>query len=152
MPVATAKTFGSMMTSSAGKPTSSTRMSYARREITCRRARLSAWPCSSKAMTTIAAPYLRHSRACSTNASTPSFIEIELTIGLPCTHLSPASMTSHLLESIISGTREMSGSLATSLTKRSIASTPSIIPSSMLMSMTCAPASTCWRATLSAVG
>ena len=60
-------------------------------------------------------------------------------------------MTSHLLESIISGTREMSGSEATSLTKRSIAATPSIIPSSMLTSMTCAPASTCWRATLSAV-
>ena len=61
-------------------------------------------------------------------------------------------MTSHLLESIISGTRQMSGSLATSLTKRSIAATPSIIPSSMLMSMTCAPASTCWRATDRAVG
>ncbi len=60
-------------------------------------------------------------------------------------------MTSHFEESIISGTREMSGSLATSLTKRSIAATPSIIPSSMLMSMTCAPASTCWRATVSAV-
>ena len=46
----------------------------------------------------------------------------------------------------------MSGSEATSLTKRSIAATPSIMPSSMLMSMTWAPASTCWRATLSAVG
>ena len=29
------------------------------------------------------------------NASSPSFIEIELTIGLPCTHFSPASMTAH---------------------------------------------------------
>ena len=60
-------------------------------------------------------------------------------------------MTSNFEESTISGTREMSGSLAISLTKRSIASTPSIIPSSMLTSMTCAPASTCWRATSSAV-
>ena len=60
-------------------------------------------------------------------------------------------MTSHLEESTISGTREMSGSLAISLTKRSIAATPSIMPSSMLTSMTCAPASTCWRATESAV-
>ena len=60
-------------------------------------------------------------------------------------------MTSHFEESTITGTREMSGSLATSLTKRSIAATPSIMPSSMLMSMTCAPASTCWRATDSAV-
>ena len=48
------------------------------------------------------------------------------------------------------GTRLMSGSLAISLTKRSIAATPSIMPSSMLMSMTCAPFSTCWRATDSA--
>ena len=52
-------------------------------------------------------------------------------------------MTSHFEESIISGTRLMSGSLAISLVKRSIAATPSIIPSSMLTSMTCAPASTC---------
>ena len=49
-------------------------------------------------------------------------------------------MTSHLEESTMTGTRQMSGSLATSLMKRSIAATPSIIPSSMLMSMTCAPA------------
>ena len=54
-------------------------------------------------------------------------------------------MTSHLEESTITGTRQMSGSLATSLTKRSIAATPSIMPSSMLTSMTWAPASTCWR-------
>ncbi len=78
-------------------------------------------------------------------------MEIELTTGLPCTHLSPASITSHLEESTMIGTRQMSGSLATSLTKRSIAATPSIIPSSMLTSMTCAPDSTCWRATSSAV-
>ncbi len=61
-------------------------------------------------------------------------------------------MTSHLEESTIVGTRLMSGSEAMSLTKRSIAATPSIIPSSMLTSMTCAPASTCWRATASAAG
>ena len=54
-------------------------------------------------------------------------------------------MTSNFEESTISGTRVMSGSLAISLTKRSIAATPSIMPSSMLTSMTCAPASTCWR-------
>ena len=61
-------------------------------------------------------------------------------------------MTSHFEESIIVGTRQMSGSVAISFVKRSIASTPSIIPSSMLMSMTWAPASTCWRATARAVG
>ena len=52
----------------------------------------------------------------------------------------------------ITGTREISGSLATSLRKRSIAATPSIIPSSMLTSMIWAPASTCWRATVRAAG
>ena len=60
-------------------------------------------------------------------------------------------MTSHFEESIISGTRQMSGSLLTRRTKRRIAATPSIMPSSMLMSMICAPLSTCWRATDSAV-
>jgi hypothetical protein len=103
-------------------------------------------------MTTTAAPYLRHSRAWRTNSSSPFFSEMELTIALPWTFLRPASMTSHFEESIIVGTREMSGSEAISLVKRSIAATPSIMPSSMLMSMTCAPASTCWRATVSAAG
>ena len=102
-------------------------------------------------MTTTAAPYLRQSRACATNFSSPSLSEIELTIGLPWVVRSPASSTSHFEESIISGTREMSGSEAMSLVKRSIAATPSIIPSSMLTSMTCAPASTCCRATVNAV-
>jgi hypothetical protein len=59
-------------------------------------------------------------------------------------------MTSHLEESIMTGTRQMSGSLATSLRKRSMAATPSIMPSSMLTSMIWAPASTCWRATVRA--
>jgi hypothetical protein len=48
-------------------------------------------------------------------------------------------MTSHLEESIITGTTEMSGSEAISLRKRSIAATPSIMPSSMLTSMIWAP-------------
>jgi hypothetical protein len=59
-------------------------------------------------------------------------------------------MTSHFDESIMIGTREMSGSLAISLRKRSIAAFESSIASSMLMSITCAPFSTCWRATASA--
>ena len=46
-------------------------------------------------------------------------------------------------ESTITGTRLMSGSAAIRLVNRSIAATPSIMPSSMLMSMTCAPTSTC---------
>ena len=83
--------------------------------------------------------------------SSPSFIEMELTIGLPWTHFRPASMTSHFEESTITGTRLMSGSLATSLRKRSIAATPSIMPSSMLTSITWAPLTTCCAATVSAV-
>ncbi len=52
------------------------------------------------------------------NASSPSFMEIELTIGLPWTHFRPASITSHLEESIMTGTRAMSGSAATRLQER----------------------------------
>ena len=77
-------------------------------------------------------------------------MEMEFTIGLPCTQRRPASMTSHLEESTMIGTRLMSGSPAISLVKRSMAATPSIIPSSMLTSMTWAPASTCCAATESA--
>ena len=68
-------------------------------------------------------------------------------MALPWTFFRPASITSHLEESTIMGTRLMSGSLAMSLVKRSMAATPSIIPSSMFTSMTCAPFSTCWAAT-----
>jgi hypothetical protein len=56
MPVAIAKMFGSKMMSSAGKPTSSTRMRYARAQISVLRWKVSAWPFSSKAITTVAAP------------------------------------------------------------------------------------------------
>ena len=59
------------------------------------------------------------------NASSPSFRLIELTIGLPCTHFRPASMTVHLDESIISGTREISGSAAIRFRKRTMAASES---------------------------
>ena len=45
------------------------------------------------------------------------------------------------------GTRAMSGSDAISCRKRTMAALLSSMASSMLMSMTCAPFSTCWRAT-----
>ena len=64
----------------------------------------------------------------------------------------PASITSHLELSIITGTRAMSGSAAIRFRKVRMATTPSSRPSSMLMSMIWAPASTCWRATSSAAG
>jgi len=54
-------------------------------------------------------------------SSSPSFMEMEFTIGLPCTQRRPASITANFDESTMRGTRLMSGSLAISLTKRSIA-------------------------------
>ena len=84
------------------------------------------------------------------NSASPSFIEIELTIALPCTHFKPASITLHLLESIIIGTRAISGSEAIKFKKCVMALMASNMPSSMLMSITCAPFSTCWRATVKA--
>ncbi|MNN37888.1 hypothetical protein D3C81_1518560 [compost metagenome] len=48
------------------------------------------------------------------------------------------------------GTRAMSGSEAIRFRKRTIAAFESSMASSMLMSMICAPFSTCWRATASA--
>src|SRR5215469_10892143 len=109
-----------------------------------------AWPCSSKAITTAAAPYLRIVAACSRNLVSPSFSEIEFTMPLPCMPLSPASITSHFEESIMKGTLATSGSLDRYCRKRVIAVTPSIMPSSMQMSRTLAPFSTCWRAILTA--
>ncbi len=75
---------------------------------------------------------------------------IELTIALPDTHFSPASITLHLDESIMIGTRAMSGSAAISLRKVTIASSESSSPSSMFTSTICAPLATCSRATSSA--
>ena len=50
----------------------------------------------------------------------------------------------------MNGTRATSGSLPSSCRKRVMAETPSIMPSSMQMSITLAPFSTCWRAMLTA--
>ena len=75
---------------------------------------------------------------------------MELTTLLPCTHFKPASITSHFDESIITGTREMSGSVAMMFKNFIIAALLSSIASSMLTSMICAPLATCWRATSTA--
>jgi hypothetical protein len=81
-------------------------------------------------------------RACSRKAASPSFIEIELTIGLPWIVFRPASMTWNFEESTMIGTREISGSEAIRLQNSVIAACESSRPSSMLMSMTCAPLAT----------
>ena len=58
---------------------------------------------------------------------------------LPCRHFRPASITVHLDESTITGTRAMSGSDAIRFRNRTIAASESSMPSSMLTSMICAP-------------
>jgi hypothetical protein len=75
---------------------------------------------------------------------------MEFTTALPCTHLRPDSITDHFEESIMIGTREMSGSAAIRLRRVTIAASESSMPSSMLTSSMLAPDSTCWRATSSA--
>ena len=75
---------------------------------------------------------------------------MELTTAFPWTHFNPASITDHFDESIMIGTREMSGSEATRFRNVVMACCESSIASSMLTSMICAPFSTCWRATVSA--
>ena len=55
-------------------------------------------------------------------------------------------MTVHLEESIITGTREMSGSAAMRFRNFTMAASESSMPSSMLTSMICAPSVTCCRA------
>jgi hypothetical protein len=82
--------------------------------------------------------------------SSPSLSDSELTTGLPWMQRRAASMTGHLLESTMNGTRAMSGSEAIRLTKRTMAASLSSMPSSMLTSMIWAPLSTCSRATLNA--
>ena len=65
---------------------------------------------------------------------------------LPCMHLRPAFTTSQSDESIITGTRAMSGSADSMLRKVTIDERASMSPSSMLMSITSAPSATCLRA------
>ena len=72
---------------------------------------------------------------------------MELTTHLPCTTCNPASIISHLELSIIMGTLEISGSAITRFKNLTIAFLPSMSPSSMLMSIICAPPSTCSLAT-----
>jgi hypothetical protein len=74
-------------------------------------------------------------------------MEMEFTTPFPWMQRSPVSMTSHLDESTITGTREISGSAATRFRKVRMAAAESSSPSSMFTSMIWAPFSTCCRAT-----
>ena len=115
-----------------------------------RRCKESAWPFSSKAITTTAAPYCAIFRACALKFSSPSFKEMEFTIPLPCKHFKPDSITVHLDESTIIGSLAISGSDAKRFKNLVMAASESSMPSSMFTSISCAPPSTCWRATASA--
>ena len=90
MPVAIAKMFGSKMMSSGGKLDARRRAGrYAAGRCRpcdrpCRPGRPRRTPSRSRPRRES-----RHARAWSRNCSSPSFIEIELTIGLPCTHSQP---------------------------------------------------------------
>ena len=94
-----------------------------------------------------AAPKLLQMNASRKNFSSPSFNEMELTIHFPCTHFKPASMILNLEESIIIGILAISGSDCNKFKKVVIAFSPSSRASSMFTSSTCAPPSTCCRAT-----
>ena len=139
IPVAIARMQGSKMMSSATYPARSVRRPYARSKISILRSTVSAWPRSSNAITTTAAPYRLTRRAFSRKSSSPSLRLIEFTTPLPCRHLRPASSTSHFDESTMTGTRAMSGSVAMRLRKVVIAFTPSSRSASMFTSSMFAP-------------
>ena len=92
------------------------------------------------------APYSLTSDALRMKVSSPSFRLSELTIGWPCTHFNAPSMASHREESIITGTCATSGSVPIILMNEESSRHVSSMASSMLMSSTCAPDSTCERA------
>ena len=150
IPVATARTFGSKMTSSGAKPASSMSRSYARPRISTLRSTVSACPRSSKAMTTTAAPNARIVRACSRNDSSPSFSEIELTTPLPWRQRSPASSAEKRELSTMIGSRAASGSVASRLRNVVIACSASSRSASMFTSSRFAPPRTCSSATSTA--
>ena len=123
----------------------------ARVRTATRRSTVSAWPCSSNAMTTTEAPYRRHSRAWRRNSSSPSLRLIELTTPRPWSCWRPASITPQRELSTMTGTFATSGSVARRRRKRVIASTPSSIASSMFTSRITAPLTTWSRATSTAL-
>ena len=147
MPVAMVRIFGSKMISCGWKWIS--RSGYDRPcwQISILRSKVAAWPSSSKAMTITAAPYFLIFGHFSLKASSPSFRLMELTIALPCRHFSPASITCHLEESIMTGTLAMSGSAESRFRNLTMDFSASSMASSILISITWAPLSTCCRAT-----
>ena len=146
IPVPMDSMFTSKIMFSGDTPAFSVRSLYALSHISIFLSYEVAWPFSSKAMMTIAAPKEFIAFAFFTKASSPSFKLMEFTMHLPWAFLRPASMVSQCDESIISAAFATAGSLEMYLTKRSISLVLSSIASSMLMSITDAPSSICFAA------
>mmetsp|Transcript_48871 Transcript_48871/g.135852 ORF Transcript_48871/g.135852 Transcript_48871/m.135852 type:complete len:205 (+) Transcript_48871:1503-2117(+) len=95
---------------------------------------VAAWPCSSKAMMTTAAPKRWQSLACRKNSSSPTFKEMEFTMHLPCTHFRPSSITGHFEESIMKGSLATFGSVTHMRMNLPMANFPSMRSESKLKS------------------
>ena len=150
IPVPIESMFTSNIMSSGATPAFSVSSLYALSQISIFRSYVVACPFSSKAITTIAPPSDLMAFALLTNASSPSFRLIELTMHLPCAFLSPAMIVSQWEESIIRAAFAVEGSLEMCRTNFSISLALCSIASSMLMSMTVAPSSICLAAICSA--
>ena len=150
MPVPMDRMFTSKIMSSGATPASWVRSLYALSQISTLRSYVVACPCSSKAITTIAAPRDLMVLAFSTKASGPSLRLIEFTIHFPCAFFRPARIVSQWEESIISAAFATAGSFDIWRTKRSISLVLSSMASSMLMSIIGAPSSICFAAIWSA--
>ena len=146
IPVPMERIFTSKIISCGATPASSVSNLYALEQIAIFLSYVVAWPSSSNAITTIAAPSDFMTRAFRTNSSGPSFRLMEFTMHLPCVFLRPARMVSQCDESIISAAFATAGSFEMYRTKRSISLALSSMASSMFMSMTVAPSSICFAA------
>ena len=146
IPVPMDRMLTSKIISSGAIPACPVNSLYALSQISILRAYVVAWPSSSNAMTTNAAPNCLIVLAFSTNASGPSFRLMEFTMHLPCAFLRPARMVSQCEESIMSAAFATAGSFEMWRTKRSISLVLSSMASSMLMSMMAAPSSICLAA------
>ena len=100
---------------------------------------VAAWPSSSNAITTAAAPSRRIARACARNDSSPSFRLIEFAIPFPWMHFRPATIAEKRELSTMIGTRAISGSVAITFRNVVIASSASRRSASMLTSIRFAP-------------
>ena len=113
IPVPIERMLTSKIMSSGSTPASSVSSLYALSHISIFLSYVVACPCSSKAITTIAAPRLLIVLAFSTKASGPSLRLMEFTIHLPWAFFRPARIVSQCDESIINAAFATAGSFET---------------------------------------